>query len=65
MDVFDKFVVAIICFCVTMVVFVFSVIFYHVGFEKGYTTALDDIRLGKPARYKLVQTAEKWVGVKE
>lgn len=34
-----------------------------VGFKNGYTAALDDARLGKPARYKLVQTAEKWVEV--
>lgn len=35
------------------------------GFEEGYTAALDDARLGKPAKYKLVQTAEKWVEVRE
>ena len=33
------------------------------GFRSGYIQALDDARLGKPARYKLVQTAEKWVEV--
>ena len=33
------------------------------GAETGYTAALDDIRLGKTTRYKLVQTAEKWVEV--
>lgn len=65
MDGFEKFLVALICFGVTLVAFVFSVIFYHVGFEKGYTTALDDIRLGKPAKYKLVQAAEKWVEVEK
>ena len=37
---------------------------YSIGEKKGYTDALDDARLGKPARYKLVQTAEKWVEVK-
>lgn len=63
MDDFEKGLVALICLGVTMVAFVFSVIFYHVGFEEGYTVALDDIRLRKPAKYKLVQTAEKWVGV--
>jgi hypothetical protein len=36
---------------------------YGIGQEKGYTAALDDVRLGKPAKYKLVQTAEKWVEV--
>ena len=61
MDDFEKGLVALIFLGVTMVAFVFSTIFYHVGFEKGYTTALDDIRLRKPAKYKLVQTAEKWV----
>lgn len=30
------------------------------GFRSGYIAALDDARLGKPARYKLVQIAEKW-----
>lgn len=34
------------------------------GFQRGYISALDDIRLGKPAKYKLVKTAEKWVEVK-
>lgn len=33
------------------------------GYKDGYTQALDDIRLGKTPRYKLVQTAEKWVEV--
>lgn len=37
---------------------------YGKGREKGYTDALDDARLGKPAKYKLVQTAEKWVEVR-
>lgn len=34
------------------------------NWKDGYLTALDDIRLGKPAKYKLVQTAEKWVEVR-
>ncbi|MBO7330056.1 MAG: hypothetical protein J6W00_14940 [Lentisphaeria bacterium] len=38
---------------------------YDKGQEKGYTAALDDARLGKPAKYKLVQTAEKWVEVEK
>jgi hypothetical protein len=33
------------------------------GEKQGYIQALDDARLGKPAKYKLVQTAEKWVEV--
>jgi hypothetical protein len=33
------------------------------GEKHGYTAALDDARLGKPAKYKLVQAAEKWVEV--
>lgn len=37
---------------------------YKDGYKGGYTQALDDIRLGKPSKYKLVQTAEKWVEVK-
>lgn len=36
---------------------------YRIGIGKGYIQALDDIRLGKPAKYKLVKTAEKWVEV--
>lgn len=36
---------------------------YRLGMDKGYIQALDDARLGKPAKYKLVQTAEKWVEV--
>ena len=35
------------------------------GEKRGYTAALDDARLGKPAKYKLVKTAEKWVEVKK
>lgn len=35
------------------------------NWRDGYVTALDDIRLGKTPRYKLVQTAEKWVEVRE
>lgn len=35
------------------------------NWKDGYVTALDDARLGKPAKYKLVQTAEKWVEVEK
>jgi hypothetical protein len=35
------------------------------NWKDGYVTALDDIRLGKTPRYKLEQTAEKWVEVAE
>ncbi len=35
------------------------------GFRSGYIAALDDARQGKPAKYKLVQVAEKWVEVKK
>lgn len=35
------------------------------GWEKGYKECLDDIRLGRPAKFKLVQTAEKWVEVEK
>lgn len=34
------------------------------GFREGYIAALDDVRQGKPAKYKLVQVAEKWEQVK-
>lgn len=36
---------------------------YGNGWENGYKECLDDIRLGRPAKFKLVQTAEKWVEV--
>ena len=35
------------------------------NWRDGYVTALEDIRLGKTPRYKLVQTAEKWVEVEK
>lgn len=35
----------------------------RIGMDKGYIQALDDARLGKSAKYKLVETAEKWVEV--
>ena len=35
------------------------------NWRDGYVTALEDIRLGKTPRYKLVQTAEKWVEVRK
>lgn len=34
------------------------------AYKRGYIQALDDIRLGKMPRYKLVKTAEKWVEVR-
>ena len=34
------------------------------GFRAGYIAALDDARQGKPAKYKLVQVAEKWEQVR-
>jgi hypothetical protein len=44
-----------------LVVFVSVTAGYAKGRERGYTAALDDARLGNPPKYKLVQTAEKWV----
>lgn len=35
------------------------------GYEDGYIQALDDIRLGKTPKYKLVKVAEKWVEVEK
>jgi hypothetical protein len=49
---------------VSAITFYSYVVGYGRGQEKGYKDALDDIRLGKIPRYKLVQTAEKWVEVK-
>ena len=53
-------------------VIVFSILFiipflvgYFFGKDNGYKECLDDIRMGKPAKYKLVQTAEKWVEVEK
>lgn len=46
-------------------VFVIFTIGRAFGFKDGYTAALDDARFGKPAKYKLVQTAEKWVEVEK
>ena len=45
-------------------VFVTFTIGRSFGYQEGYTEALDDARLGKPAKYKLVQTTEKWVEVR-
>ena len=36
---------------------------YDRAYKRGYIQALDDARRGKPAKYKLVQVAEKWVEV--
>lgn len=35
------------------------------GYKDGYTSALDDIRLGKTPKYKLVKIAEQWVEVEK
>jgi hypothetical protein len=35
------------------------------GYKEGYIQALNDIRLGKTPKYKLVQVAEKWVEVEK
>lgn len=51
--------------CLAVAVFAIFTIGRASGFEAGYTAALDDARLGKPAKYKLVQTAEKWVEVEK
>lgn len=37
---------------------------YDFGKEAGYKECLDDARLGKPPKYKLVETAKKWERVK-
>ena len=49
--------IAMVCFS--------AIIGYGCGTKNGYTQALDDIRLGNKPRYKLVQTAEKWVEVEK
>ena len=57
--------------CIIILVFLVVAVFTiftigrSFGYEEGYTEALDDIRLGKPAKYKLVQTSEKWVEVEK
>jgi hypothetical protein len=45
--------------------FIIAALGYGCGRDSGYIECLDDMRLGKTPRYKLVQTAEKWVEVKE
>ena len=37
---------------------------YDLGKESGYKECLDDARLGKPPKYKLVETAKKWERIK-
>lgn len=34
---------------------------YAIGKESGYKECLDDARLGKPPKYKLVEVSKKWV----
>lgn len=53
-------VVAIIIF-VSAVLFIAFGTVYEFGVETGYKECLDDARLGKPPKYKLVETAKKWV----
>jgi hypothetical protein len=64
-DVYGEVIINVIAGIVTLLAFVFCgfAFGYDRGYEKGYTEALDDARLGKPARYKLVQISEKWVEV--
>lgn len=56
-------VVAIIIFVSAIRGLVFIAV-YEFGAEAGYKECLDDARLGKPAKYKLVETAKKWERVK-
>lgn len=36
---------------------------YDFGKEAGYKECLDDARLGKPPKYKLVEVSKKWVRI--
>ena len=56
--------VFLVTFCAFLVVigYIFGV---AKGREDGYIRALDDIRLGKEPKYKLVKIAEKWVEVEK
>lgn len=52
-----------------LVLFILIIIPFLVGYcfgrDNGYKECLEDIRMGRPAKFKLVQTAEKWVEVAE
>ena len=48
---------------VSILIIITFLVGYFCGKDNGYKECLDDIRQGKPAKYKLVQTAEKWVEV--
>lgn len=65
-DFWGKVIIDLIVGAAVMLVLVFCGFLagYDKGHEKGYTDALDDARLGKPAKYKFVQAAEKWVEVR-
>ena len=56
------------CLGPALILFILLFILFFVGYfcgkDSGYKECLDDIRLGKPAKFKLVQTSEKWVEVK-
>lgn len=53
---------ALILFILLIIPFVVG---YYLGKDNGYKECLEDIRLGRPAKFKLVQTAEKWVEVRK
>lgn len=55
--------IIVVLFVLVETVLVF--IGFGCGRDSGYKECLDDIRLGKTPRYKLVQTAEKWVEVEK
>ena len=53
-------VVAITIFVSVIIALVLNAV-YMFGKVAGYKECLDDARLGKPPKYKLVETAKKWV----
>lgn len=61
----DKIGFCVLCILVLLGILLFFIPGCIVGERQGYIQALDDARLGKPAKYKLEQTAEKWVEVRE
>lgn len=61
----DKEMLVAAALALVTVILIGSAVVYGIGLKKGYIAALDDARLGNPPKYKLVQTAEKWVKVAE
>ena len=67
-DDFKFYVLVVVSFGIILLFFLVASAFYYgvdKGHKEGYIQALDDIRLGKTPKYKLVKVAEKWVEVEK